>query len=117
MDFKVGDKVEVNRRIDIKNTNHDSPREWKTATVLRGDYVIFWVRFDDNYGNSIIPYGIRDVRPLAHLGDRLKMLVDALNNVATPKKVLHDSCPTCSDRGEWRMMALVCRNGHGKFAG
>lgn len=26
-------------------------------------------------------------------------------------------CPRCGDKGEWRAMALFCRNGHGKFAG
>jgi hypothetical protein len=26
-------------------------------------------------------------------------------------------CPRCGDVGEWRMMALYCRKGHGKFAG
>ena len=26
-------------------------------------------------------------------------------------------CPRCGDAGEWRAMALVCRNGHGTFVG
>ena len=26
-------------------------------------------------------------------------------------------CPKCGDRGEWRSLALVCKNGHGVFAG
>lgn len=36
---------------------------------------------------------------------------------AKPKRVLHDNCPKCGDAGEWRSMALVCRAGHGIFAG
>ena len=32
-------------------------------------------------------------------------------------KKSNDSCPKCQDQGEWRSMALVCRNGHGVFAG
>jgi hypothetical protein len=34
-----------------------------------------------------------------------------------PKKVIPEVCPTCGDVGEWRMLALVCRKGHGKFQG
>lgn len=26
-------------------------------------------------------------------------------------------CPNCGDKGEWRSLGLVCRNGHGKFLG
>lgn len=29
----------------------------------------------------------------------------------------NDCCPKCNDRGEWRSLAIVCRNGHGVFAG
>lgn len=29
----------------------------------------------------------------------------------------NSNCPRCGDRGEWRALALVCRNGHGVFAG
>lgn len=32
-------------------------------------------------------------------------------------KVMHDVCPRCGDRGEWRMLALFCKVGHGRFAG
>lgn len=31
-----------------------------------------------------------------------------------PKK---DACPKCGDEGEWRAMALVCRQGHGPILG
>jgi hypothetical protein len=34
-----------------------------------------------------------------------------------PKKVIPEVCPACGDAGEWRMLALVCRKGHGKFQG
>lgn len=33
------------------------------------------------------------------------------------KKVIPEVCPACGDVGEWRMMALVCRRGHGVFQG
>lgn len=26
-------------------------------------------------------------------------------------------CQTCGDAGEWRALALMCRNGHGKICG
>jgi hypothetical protein len=35
----------------------------------------------------------------------------------TNKPTLHHNCPKCGDEGEWRMCALVCRHGHGIFAG
>lgn len=34
-----------------------------------------------------------------------------------PVKKLNDNCPECGDHGEWRGLALTCRNGHGIFAG
>lgn len=37
------------------------------------------------------------------------------DNTAEYKK--QGLCPKCGDKGEWRMMALVCRQGHGRFAG
>lgn len=37
--------------------------------------------------------------------------------ITPPKKILHDACPKCGDAGEWRSLALVCRAGHGIFAG
>lgn len=36
---------------------------------------------------------------------------------AAPARALYDRCPKCGDPGEWRSMALVCRKGHGVFAG
>lgn len=27
------------------------------------------------------------------------------------------TCPKCGDKGEWRMLALFCTKGHGRFAG
>ena len=34
-----------------------------------------------------------------------------------PKTYASGTCPKCGDDGEWRSLALVCRNGHGVFAG
>lgn len=36
---------------------------------------------------------------------------------AKPKKAIPEVCPKCGDAGEWRMLALVCRRGHGVFQG
>jgi hypothetical protein len=33
------------------------------------------------------------------------------------KQPIPEVCPRCGDAGEWRMMALVCRRGHGVFQG
>jgi predicted RNA-binding Zn-ribbon protein involved in translation (DUF1610 family) len=46
-----------------------------------------------------------------------QLFASYLVQVETPKKVFHHNCPKCGDEGEWRMCALVCRRGHGIFAG
>ena len=35
---------------------------------------------------------------------------------ALPKR-MNDNCPVCGDEGEWKGLGLVCRKGHGVFAG
>ena len=37
--------------------------------------------------------------------------------LAPIKKIIPETCPKCNDCGEWRSLALTCRNGHGVFQG
>lgn len=37
--------------------------------------------------------------------------------VVAPPSYAAGTCPKCGDRGEWIMLALFCKNGHGRFAG
>lgn len=47
--------------------------------------------------------------------ETVQQLIDGRGPIT--KSIANHNCPKCNDQGEWRSMALVCRNGHGVFAG
>lgn len=54
-----------------------------------------------------------EVRP----GHRIRQCAfsnyDVFEIVSSPGAYARDTCQTCGDAGEWRSLALVCRNRHG----
>lgn len=123
--YKVGDRIE-GFRFTYKV---DTTRTWKEGVVTRVDtsgslsplYRVEWAdgtRLTWMREHRMRPLGSRTIAPGGEAIDEAysKYTVEP-TAPPKPKKVLHDNCPKCGDRGEWRMMALVCTKGHGVFAG
>lgn len=49
--------------------------------------------------------------------DKCPVTGEPRSSEAKNSKISDGNCPSCGDSGEWRNLALFCRNGHGKFAG
>lgn len=75
---------------------------------LRALYRAFYAVDDWCLSISVSP-GLNEYMTLKH-GSKVV-------TVLPRQKIFHDRCPKCGDEGEWRALALVCRNGHGVFAG
>lgn len=69
---------------------------------------------DDYYIGLNCGPGVRFSQVFPGLDDIIEIL-PAYEVTAGPGSV--DVCPVCGDAGEWRAMAVVCRNGHGPFIG
>lgn len=128
--YNIGDRVEVHRRVDPNDKGAVSvvPREWKPATITSNHLgqnasgakvILYTVHFDDGYvggfGRGANSYSCLWLRsPRLH---EPEITHTVMMQRSAPAKKLNDDCPVCHDRGEWRGLALVCRQGHGIFAG
>lgn len=91
--FNVGDRVEACRN-----------GVWKAGEVrTRLNETLYTVHMDGDHQALEAYFHVTDLR--------------APQAPPKPQRVLHDACPKCGDAGEWRACALVCRKGHGVFAG
>lgn len=59
--------------------------------------------------------------PWAHVTYAIREDWDCIRLVSLPVGTTptypSGTCPKCGDKGEWIMLALFCRKGHGRFAG
>lgn len=112
--YKIGEIVEVNRRVDPNSVDPNAAREWVKAEV-RSIWGAITVAFFDNYristtnSNGETAYNPVYIRAC-------KQEPTFRNIVLGHKKRLHDNCPRCGHPGQFIRMALVCPI-HGVWAG
>lgn len=88
-----------------------TPKEFKMESIQKDSSRLS----DDTYTMKVISENPRRSYTVEYYGDS-PILFEILDEDAAAAHA-EGTCPRCGDVGEWRTLALVCRNGHGVFAG
>lgn len=121
--LKEGDKIRLIRDVNLDGEAYRGLRGKYESLVKKGrEYVFDSISAFGSKGRIYTKtFRLRDIDPaLADVEPKegnLTLLLEDIELVVKKDYKKDGLCPACGDRGEWRMLALFCRAGHGRFAG